>query len=113
MADFDLISLLARRLFRQPDTGHLRSAIRAGRDIPNIQRVHIVDAGDVLYTNHALMARPVSQPRRAHDVADGIDTWLPGAQPFVDNDMGAVDANTGVFETNIFDVAHDADSQND
>src|SRR5271169_3770160 len=57
------------------------------------------------------MARLVGQPGRADDIADRIDTRLPGAQPLVDNDVGPVDDDTGIFETDVFDIADDANGQ--
>ena len=54
-----------------------------------VERVHVLDAGDLLDADHALVARLVGEPRRAGDVADGIDARLAGAQPLVDRRCGS------------------------
>src|SRR5438105_9856902 len=70
MADLDLVAGIARSLFGQSDAGDLRPAIGASRDVADVERVHVVDPGDVLDANHPLLARLVGQPRRADDIAE-------------------------------------------
>ena len=73
--------------------------------------MHVVDPGDVLDADHAFMHRLVRQPGRADQIADRIDAGLAGAQPLVDDDMGALDLDLGAFEADILDIADDADGQ--
>ena len=77
----------------------------------HVERVDVVDAGDLLDADHALVARLVRQPGRADNVADGVDAGLAGAQPFVDHDMAAVDLDPGAFEADALDIADNADRQ--
>src|SRR5204862_2753642 len=72
MPDFDLVPGLLGSLLGKPDAGDLRTAIGAGRDVANIERVHIVDPGDPLDADHPFMARLVRQPRRADEIANAI-----------------------------------------
>src|SRR6185369_17903758 len=111
VADLDLVPGVARRLFGQADAGDLRPAIGAGRDVARVEGVHIVEAGDVLDADDALMHRLVRQPGRPDEIADRIEAGLAGAQPFVDDDMGALDFRLSVFEADILDIADDADRQ--
>src|SRR6516165_1065677 len=83
MAGFALVAGISGALFGEADTGDLRTAIGAGRDIVEIKRMHIVDPGDPLYANDSLMARLVSEPRRSDEITDRVDTGLAGAQPLV------------------------------
>ena len=53
--------------------------------------MHVVDPGDVLDADHTFVARLVREPRRADEIADRVDPGLAGAQPFIDDDMGALD----------------------
>jgi hypothetical protein len=96
----------------QPDRGDLRPAIGAARNVPGIHRMHVVQAGDLLDADHALMARLVREPGRAGEVADRVDPGLAGAAEFVDHDMGAVDFDAGAFQADPFDIADDADGGN-
>ena len=57
------------------------------------------------------MARLVGQPWRTDDIADRIDPRLASAQPLVDDDVGPVDGDSGVFEADVFDIANDPDCQ--
>jgi len=75
--------------------------------------VHLVDPGDPLDADHSFVARLVRQPGWSDQIADRIDTGLPGAQPFIDDDMGPFDDDTGVLKANILDVADDANSEDD
>jgi hypothetical protein len=78
-----------------------------------IERVHIVDPGDPLDADQPFVHRLVRQPRRADEVADRVDAGFAGAQPFVDDDMASCDRDTGVFDANVFDIAEDADGEDD
>src|SRR5689334_22151269 len=111
MPDPDLVPGLARRLFSQPDARHLRPAVGAGRDVAQIERMHVVDPGDLLDADHPFMARLVRQPGRADDIADRIDTVLAGAQPFIDDDMMALDLDPGAFKADPLDIADNADCE--
>src|SRR5205823_5110738 len=113
MPDLDLVAGVARRLFGQPDARHLRPAIGAGRDVARVERVHVVEPGDVLDANDALMHRLVRQPGRPDEIPDRVKARLPGAQPFIDDDMGALDFRLGAFEADILDIADDADREDD
>ena len=113
MPDFDLVAGVARGLFGEPDAGDLRPAISASRNVADIERVHVVDPGDVLDADHTFVARLVREPGRADNIADRVDAGLSGAQPFIDDDMAALDLDTGVFEADTFDIADDADCEND
>ena len=73
--------------------------------------MHVVDPGDVLDADHPLVARLVRQPGRPDDIADRIDAGLAGAQPFVDDDVAALDLHAGAFEADALDIADDADRQ--
>ena len=57
MADLDLVAGVARRLLGQADAGDLRPAIGAARDVASIERMHVVDPGDLLDADHALVHR--------------------------------------------------------
>ena len=46
-------------------------------------------------------------------IADRVDARLAGAQPLVDDDMGALDLDLGAFEADILDIADDADREDD
>src|SRR4051794_37411008 len=87
--DFDLVTGFARRRLGQPDAGDLRPAIGAGRDVAQIERVDVVDPGDLLDADHAFVARLVRQPGRADDIADRVHAGFSGTQPFIDDDMVA------------------------
>ena len=73
--------------------------------------MHVVDPGDLLDADHPLVARLVRQPGRADDIADRVDAGLAGAQPFVDDDVAALDLDPGAFEADVLDIADDADRQ--
>ncbi len=77
--------------------------------LQRVHRMHVVQAGDLLDADHALMARLMRQPRRAGEVADRVDAGLAGAAVFVDHDMGAVDLDAGALQADILDVANDTD----
>src|SRR5205823_13487270 len=72
MPDFDFVAGLARRLFGEADARHLRPAIGAGRDIAHVERVHVVEPGDLVDADHALMHSLVRQPGRADEIADRV-----------------------------------------
>ena len=73
--------------------------------------MHVVDPGDVLDADHTLVARLVRQPRRADEIADRVDALLAGAQPFIDDDMRALDRDAGALEADALDIADDADRE--
>ena len=99
--------------FGEADAGDLRAAIGAGRDVAGVERVHVVDPGDPLDADHALVAGLVRQPWRPDEIADRIDAGLAGAQPFIDDDMGALDHDAGALEPDVLDIADDADGEDD
>src|SRR4051794_2635255 len=111
--DFSLVAGVARRLLGQADTGDLRPAISAGRDIAQIQWVDVVDPGDLLDADHAFVARLVRQPGRADDIADRVHAGVAGAQPFVDDDMAALALAPGAFAADPLDIADNPDRQDD
>jgi len=59
------------------------------------------------------VARPVRQPRRADKIADRIDAGLAGAQPLIEDDVASIDCDPGVFDADIFDIADDANGEDD
>ena len=79
----------------------------------DVHRMHVVQPGDLLDADHALMARLVREPGRAGEVADRIDARLAGAAVFVDHDMRAVDLHAGAFQPDILHIADDADGGDD
>src|SRR5207244_1689411 len=97
--------------FGEADARDLRTAIGASRDVAGIERMDVVDPGNPLDADHPFVARLVRQPGWADEITDGIDPGLAGAQPFVDDDMGAVDDDGGVFQTDVFDIADNADGE--
>ncbi len=75
----------------------------------HIQRMHVVQAGDLLHAHHALVARLVREPWRPRQVADRIHAGLAGAAVFVDHHMRAIDLHAGAFQADPLHVADDAD----
>ena len=69
--------------------------------------------GDLLDADHRLVARLVRQPRRAAQIADGIDARLAGLAIGTDHDMGAVHFDLGVLDAEIFHIADDAHGGDD
>src|SRR5437764_4083838 len=59
------------------------------------------------------MAGAVRQPRRGDEIADRIEPCLAGTQPFIDDDVRFLDRDTGVFETDVFDITDNADREDD
>ena len=53
----------------------------------SVERVDVVDPGDLLDADHPFVDRLVRQPGRPDEIADRVDARLAGAQPFVDDDM--------------------------
>jgi hypothetical protein len=78
-----------------------------------IERVHVVDPGDPLDSDDTFVHCLVRQTRRADEVADRVDAGFAGAQPFVDDDVGFLYGDAGVFEPDAFDIADDADREDD
>ncbi len=76
-----------------------------------VERVHVVEPGDVLDADDALMHCLVRQPGRADEIPDRVKAGLAGAQPLIYDDMRAVDFRLGAFEADILDVADDADRE--
>ena len=72
-----------------------------------LQPGYLLDADD------ALVARLVREPRRPDDVADGIEPGLAGAAAFVDDDVALLDFDARRLEPEVFDVAGDADGEDD
>ena len=73
-----------------------------------------VDAGDLLHAEHALVACLVREPWRPDHVADGVEAGHAGAAPFVDDDMALARSSTPCcFEPEPFDIAGDADGEDD
>src|SRR5438034_9058804 len=87
MSGFDLVAGLARGFLCEADAGDLRPAIGAGRDVAGVERVHVIDAGDVLDADHSLVHRLVREPRWADHIAARVAPGLAGAQPFIDEDV--------------------------
>src|SRR3546814_1898689 len=71
--------LLLGLLFGEADAGDLRMAVGAAGDLLLLHRVDVVEAGDLLDADDALVLGLVGQHRRAGDVADGVDAGLPRA----------------------------------
>ena len=102
-----------RRGFRQADRRDLRMRIGAARDIPHVQRMHIVLARDLLDADDALMACLMREPGRARHIADGVDAGCGRAAKFVDDDVRFLDFHALLFQAQSFDIAHDADGKDD
>jgi len=113
VTDLDLVTGLSRCLLGQAHARDLWPAIGAGGDVVPIERVHVVDPGDPLDADDTFVHRLVRQPRRADEVADRVDAGLAGAKPFIDDDVAPFDLDTGVFEPDAFDVADNADGEDD
>ena len=73
---------------------------------------NVVFACNQLCNHCSLVGRLVCQPRGARDVADGIEPINAGAAVFICDHVGPVDFHAEGFETQIFDVADDADGRN-
>src|SRR5262249_23312289 len=112
-ADPDLAPVLARLLLGEADAGDLRHAIGAAGNVRHVKRMHIVESGDLLDADDALVARLVREPGRAHDVADRVDSGLVRLKPLIDDDMRLLDADLGALEAEILDIADDADGKDD
>ncbi len=78
-ADLHLMAGILRALLGEADRGDLRTAIGAAGDVGPVDRVHVVEPGDLLDADHALVARLVREPGRAAEIADGVDAGLAGA----------------------------------
>src|SRR5215472_10359664 len=76
---------LSCSLLGEAHTRNLRAAIGAGADVVQIERVHVVDAGDPVDADDHFVAGLVRQPWRADEIADRITPRLADAQPFVDD----------------------------
>jgi hypothetical protein len=79
VADFDLVTGFSGSLLGQSHTRDLRAAIGVGRDVVQIERVHVVDPGDPLDSDHPFVHRLVRQPRRTDEIADRVDAGFAGA----------------------------------
>ena len=55
------------------------------------------------------MACLVREPRRADEIADGVNTGFAGAAVLVDHNVRAIDFYPGAFQADTFHVADDAD----
>ena len=75
--------------------------------------MHAFHAGDALGDDHAFMHRLVREPGRADEIADGPEAGHARLAPLVDDDMGLLDLHARCLETDILDIADDADGEND
>src|SRR3546814_7004598 len=75
--------------------------------------MHALHPGDLLDADHALVAGLVGEPGCADEVADGVDALLARPEPFVDDDMAAVDLHLGAVQADVLDIAGDADGEHD
>ena len=96
-ADFDLVAGGEGLGFRQTHAGDLGAAVGAAGDVGDVQRMHVVLAGDALDADDGFVRRLVGEPGGADEVADGIDAGLSGAAEFVDYDVGAVYFDLGAL----------------
>src|SRR3546814_4532533 len=108
-ADFHLIARLLGLLFGEADAGDLRMAVGAAGDLLLLHRVDVVEAGDLLDADDALVLGLVGQHRRAGDVADGVDAGLPRAAVAIHLDDAALGLHLGALEPQVLDVALHAD----
>src|SRR5262249_20740194 len=83
-ADLHLVALPLRHRFGVADRGDLWMAVGAAWDARGVERMDVVQPGDLLDTDDAFMARLVREPRRPRDVPYGIDAGLARAAPLVD-----------------------------
>src|ERR1700709_1041226 len=74
-ADLHLITGGLGLSLRQADGGYLRPAIGAAGDIADVHGMDML-SGDFLDAHDTLMTRLVSKPRRAGEIAYGIDALL-------------------------------------
>jgi len=83
-------------------------AIGAARDEQFVHRVR-VEAFDRLDADDALMLRLMREHRGAGNVADRVDARHIGAAVSVDRDGSAIELHAELLETEILDIADDAD----
>ena len=103
----------ARGLLGQTDARDLRRGIGASRHGGLVEGMNAFDAGDLLHAQHALVACLMREPGRTDHIADSIEAGDAGAAPFVDDDMALVDLDALRLETEPFDIAGDADGEDD
>mmetsp|Transcript_18096 Transcript_18096/g.27986 ORF Transcript_18096/g.27986 Transcript_18096/m.27986 type:complete len:524 (-) Transcript_18096:5060-6631(-) len=113
LADLDGVPRLFGLGLGQPDAGDLWVAIGAPRNRVWLDRMHVVLARDQLGNHDAFVAGLVRQPRRARDIADGIEPLNTRTAEFIRDHMGPVDLHAKRLKAKVLGVAHDADSGND
>src|SRR4029078_7506740 len=97
-ADADLEAFLLGGLLGQPDARYLRQAIGAAGNGIATQWVDIVQASDLLDTDHAFAAGCVREPGRSDHIADGVDAGLMRLAPVINDDAAFLDFDLGAFE---------------
>ena len=110
-ADPDVELLVLCRLLGEADRSDLREAIGAAGDEQLVHRMRM-QALDRLDADHAFMLGLVREHRRPRDVADGVDAGHIGPAHAVDHDGAAIGLHAELFETEILDIADDADRRN-
>ena len=109
LADADLVPRLTRGLLGQADAGDARVGVGASGDDRIVDRALVpgegLDAGD------RLMVGDVGQPRRADDVADGVEALEVRLEAVVavDLDVVLLDRHVELVVEQALDVARDAD----
>src|SRR5713101_1197816 len=95
--DLDVQSLVARLLFRQSETRHLRVAVGRSRDSVVVERFGVL-ARDVLHDVLAFVIRDVRQQEVADDVARGVHIGVPGAVVFVGFDVALLELDVQLLQ---------------
>src|SRR6516164_463761 len=72
-----------------------------------------MQALDGLDANHAFMFGFVRQKRRTGDIADRIESRYVGFAHPIDDDKAALGFHTELFQTEVLDIANDADRRDD
>ena len=107
----DGAALGLRRSLGQAHAGDLRRAVGAGRNGRPVQWFRAGNTGDVLDANHRFVACLVRQPGGTRQVADREDAGLVGLAERARQHMAVLDANAGLLQPQVLDVAADADGQ--
>ncbi len=93
----------------EADAGDLRMRIGAARNALLDHRMRFLP-GDCFDANDALVRRLVRQPRRAGDISDCVEPGDIGFAVAIGDDVAAISFDVQCFETEILDVAGDANS---
>src|ERR1700722_13310297 len=110
--DANVELLIFRRLFGQTNRGDLRRAIGATGNHQLVHRVRMQSL-DRLDADDAFVLGLVRQKRRTGDVADGVDSRHVGLAGAVDDNGAALGLHAEFLQTEIFDVADNADGGDD